>query len=184
MPRWQLIGCCTLVQVTVLVSTMLLFVAAPLRELSNNREKQATEGLIAENARMHREKILALRAEFDSYGLHPDSDGGSVSGLDEDTRMNLLFEWLSHLANESGGSIRLFERAGQGLNIDGFAQVSLDTNFLQMNALLHALSNSVLPVHITEFSARQVSDSLDKISFSLTISLAVRERSHASICEH
>lgn len=184
MPRWQLIGCCTLVQVTVLVWTMLLFVAAPLRELSNDREKQATGDLIVETLRIHREKIRALRDEFDSYGLRHDSYGESMTSIDDDARMNLLFEWLSHLANETGTSIRLFERAGQGFNFDGFAQVSLDTNFLQMNDLLHALSQSALPVHVTEFSARQVSDSLDKISFSLTISLAVHERSHTSICEH
>lgn len=182
MHRWQLVACCAVVQIGALFAAAILFVAGPLMGLEDHREKRATGDLNVQAVRKQREKLISLRAELDRYGPHLNSQMLGVTVADKDVRMNLLFEQLGRLASESGVSIRSFERAGHGLNSDGFAQVSFDTNFLQMSTFVRALSEASVPFHVMEFSARQVRDSRDKISFSLIISLAALETLQASIC--
>lgn len=181
-PRWKLVAGCAAAQVAVLLAAIVQFVMPPLIDLENHRQRRATGELIAEDARKQREKIISLRTELDRYGPQLNSQQPGVTVDDGDGSMNLLFKQLSRLAGEAGVSIRSFERAGQGFNFDGFAQVSFDTNFLQMTAFMSALSHASGPVHVAEFSARQASDSSDKISFSLTISLAALQGPRAPTC--
>ncbi len=159
-----------------------LFVARPLKEIDNHRERRAIGDLNAEAARKQREKMISLRAELNRYEANPDLSRLSAMVADKEVHMNLLFEQLSSLASDSGISIQSFERVGQGLNSDGFVQVSLDTNFLQMSAFMSALAQASFPIHVLEFSARQSGDSPDKILFLLTISLAALQSSEASKC--
>jgi hypothetical protein len=161
---------------------MWLFVAQPLADLQKGREKLDTEASAAQLARVQLDRIRTLRAEQVRLGFDPSSQALSENKLEEGKQMNFLFEQMSGVARGVGISIRSFERAGQGLNSSGFAQLNLDTNFLQMISFLSALSQISIPLHISEFSARQTSRSLDKISFSLTISLPTFERDQQQLC--
>jgi hypothetical protein len=180
--RWQLVSCCATFQVWALVGGLWLFVAQPLAELDSRREKIATDASTAQLVRTRLGRVRSLRQEQTRLGFTPNAHVFSEKELEEGKHMNFLLEQMSGIARGVGISIRSFERAGQGLNSAGFAQVTLDTNFLQMISFLEALSQISVPVRITEFRAHQMSSSADKISFSLTISLPPFEPNQEQTC--
>lgn len=171
MPRWRLAMGCAMLHTVALAVMSLVFIIRPLDQLEIAAERIASQSLSAKNAFTQRERMRALRLEERRYGLSEESRPFMFSELDESARMNLLFERVSWVAREVGISIRSFERAGHGLNLEGFAQVTIDTNFLQMNEFMLALSRLSMPLKIVEFRARRESGHADKISFSLDLSL-------------
>jgi len=170
-PRWRLaMGGITL-HALVLAVMSFVCIISPLEQKRLVAERFASQSLSEQIAYTERERITALRVEERRYGVSEESRPFILSELDESTRMNLLFERVSGLAQEVGISIRSFERAGHGLNSEGFVQVTIDTNFLQMNDFIVALSRVSMPLQIVEFHARLENGYVDKISFSLALSL-------------
>ena len=168
MPAGRSLMCCLPCHAFVLGLSVFLFVAQPLAQLQSRRQEEADRVSARESMLVLRERGNRARAELHRYAPDVQSHGSVV----KDVLLNRLFDRATAMASELGVTVQLFERAGQGLDKDGFARVTFDTNFLQMAAFVDSLSRMSLPVKVEEFHASHNDKNSDMISFSLAFSVA------------
>ena len=176
----RFVMCCFVCHGLVIALSALVFVVRPFDELQRRRNDQATQKSFRDAVGALNERIKVARSDVERYG--PDAKWrGAVT---DDAFMNRVFDQISATASGVGASVHSFERAGQGFGSEGFARVSLDTNFLQMSQFLSALTELTLPVRVEEFEVTHESKSMDRILFSLVFSLTRVAQMEPSRCSH
>jgi hypothetical protein len=176
----RFVMCCFVCHALVIALSALVFVVRPFEELQRRRSDQATRNNFRDAVGALNERIKVTRSDVDSYG--PDAKWrGAVT---DDAFMNRVFDQISAKASGVGASVHSFERAGHGFGSEGFARVSLDTNFLQMSLFLSSLTELNLPVRVEEFEVSDESQSMDRILFSLVFSLTRVAPMEPSRCSH
>lgn len=158
---------CVVCQVIVLAVSAPLFLAAPLGAIREHDRREASEAAARDQWLLLRERMRVATSDLRLLGYSVETPEHETG----DAAMNRLLDYVNATAGEVGAVVRVFDRAGQGSGGDGFARVSLDTNFLQMVSIIQGIKALTLPVRVDEFQVASAGKNSDIVSLSLAFSV-------------